>query len=161
MLITTAGFRDVIEMRNENRFEQYDINIELPAPLVPRSQRLVVSERIAANGRILTPLDEDEVRALIPHLLEKEIQSVAVGFLHSYRNNSHEKRVREIICAEAPELEVTLSSEVSPEMREFERISTACANAYVQPLMSTHFRSLSSQLHTKGLDCPLFLMLSG
>ena len=161
VLITTSGFRDVIEMRNENRFEQYDINIELPAPLVPRSQRLVVSERIAANGRILTPLDEDEVRALIPHLLEKEIQSVAVGFLHSYRNNSHEKRVREIICAEAPELEVTLSSEVSPEMREFERISTACANAYVQPLMSTHFRSLSSQLHTKGLDCPLFLMLSG
>ena len=160
-LITTFGFRDVVEMRNENRFEQYDINIELPTPLVPRSQRLVVSERIAADGRILKPLDEDEVRALIPHLLEKEIQSVAVGFLHSYRNNSHEQRVREIIFAEAPELEVTLSSEVSPEMREFERISTACANAYVQPLMSRHIRSLASQLRTQGLDCPLFLMLSG
>ena len=114
-LVTTFGFRDVVEMRNENRFEQYDINIELPTPLVPRSQRLVVSERIAADGRILKPLDEDEVRALIPHLLEKEIQSVAVGFLHSYRNNSHEQRVREIIFAEAPELEVTLSSEVSPD----------------------------------------------
>ena len=160
-LITTFGFRDVVEMRNENRFEQYDINIELPTPLVPRSQRLVVSERIAADGRILKPLDENEVRALIPHLLEKEIQSVAVGFLHSYRNNSHEQRVREIIFAEAPELEVTLSSEVSPEMREFERISTACANAYVQPLMSRHIRSLASQLRTQGLDCPLFLMLSG
>ena len=160
-LVTTFGFRDVVEMRNENRFEQYDINIELPTPLVPRSQRLVVSERIAADGRILKPLDEDEVRALIPHLLEKEIQSVAVGFLHSYRNNSHEQRVREIIFAEAPELEVTLSSEVSPEMREFERISTACANAYVQPLMSRHIRSLASQLRTQGLDCPLFLMLSG
>ena len=160
-LVTTLGFRDVVEMRNENRFEQYDINIELPTPLVPRSQRLVVSERIGADGRILKPLNEDEVRALIPHLLEKEIQSVAVGFLHSYRNNAHEQRVREIICAEAPELDVTLSSEVSPEMREFERISTACANAYVQPLMSRHLRSLASQLRTQGLDCPLFLMLSG
>ena len=160
-LVTTLGFRDVVEMRNENRFEQYDINIELPTPLVPRSQRLVVSERIGADGRILKPLNEDEVRALIPHLLEKKIQSVAVGFLHSYRNNSHEQRVREIICAEAPELDVTLSSEVSPEMREFERISTACANAYVQPLMSRHLGSLASQLRTQGLDCPLFLMLSG
>ena len=160
-LVTTLGFRDVVEMRNENRFEQYDINIELPAPLVPRSQRLVVSERIGADGRILKPLNEDEVRALIPHLLEKKIQSVAVGFLHSYRNNSHEQRAREIICAEAPELDVTLSSEVSPEMREFERISTACANAYVQPLMSRHLGSLASQLRTQGLDCPLFLMLSG
>ena len=160
-LVTTLGFRDVVEMRNENRFEQYDINIELPAPLVPRSQRLVVSERIGADGRILKPLNEDEVRALIPHLLEKEIQSVAVGFLHSYRNNAHEQRVREIICAEAPQLDVTLSSEVSPEMREFERISTACANAYVQPLMSRHLGSLASQLRTQGLDCPLFLMLSG
>ena len=160
-LVTTLGFRDVVEMRNENRFEQYDINIELPTPLVPRSQRLVVSERIGADGRILKPLNEDEVRALIPHLLEKKIQSVAVGFLHSYRNNSHEQRAREIICAEAPELDVTLSSEVSPEMREFERISTACANAYVQPLMSGHLQSLASQLRTQGLDCPLFLMLSG
>ena len=160
-LVTTHGFRDVVEMRNENRFEQYDINIELPAPLVPRSQRLVVSERIGADGRILKPLNEGEVRALVPQLLEKEIQSVAVGFLHSYRNNSHEQRVREIICAEAPEIDVTLSSEVSPEMREFERISTACANAYVQPLMSRHLRSLASQLRTQGLDCPLFLMLSG
>ena len=160
-LVTTHGFRDVVEMRNENRFEQYDINIELPAPLVPRSQRLVVSERIGADGRILKPLNEGEVRALVPHLLEKEIQSVAVGFLHSYRNNSHEQRVREIICTEAPEIDVTLSSEVSPEMREFERISTACANAYVQPLMSRHLRSLASQLRTQGLDCPLFLMLSG
>ena len=160
-LVTTHGFRDVVEMRNENRFEQYDINIELPAPLVPRSQRLVVSERIGADGRILKPLNEGEVRALVPHLLEKEIQSVAVGFLHSYRNNSHEQRAREIICAEAPEIDVTLSSEVSPEMREFERISTACANAYVQPLMSRHLRSLASQLRTQGLDCPLFLMLSG
>ena len=160
-LVTTHGFRDVVEMRNENRFEQYDINIELPAPLVPRSQRLVVSERIGADGRILKSLNEGEVRALVPHLLEKEIQSVAVGFLHSYRNNSHEQRVREIISAEAPEIDVTLSSEVSPEMREFERISTACANAYVQPLMSRHLGSLASQLRTQGLDCPLFLMLSG
>ena len=160
-LLTTRGFRDVLEMRNENRFDQYDVNIELPTPLVPRSRRLVISERIAANGCILKPLDESEVRALVPYLIEKKIQSVAIGFLHSYRNDSHEKRVRDIIYTAAPDLEVTLSSEVSPEMREFERISTACANAYVQPMMSRHFRLLSSQLRQKGFDCPLFLMLSG
>ena len=112
-------------------------------------------ERRGASVALVTTL------GFRPHFLEKKIQSVAVGFLHSYRNNAHEQRAREIICAEAPELDVTLSSEVSPEMREFERISTACANAYVQPLMSRHLESLASQLRTQGLDCPLFLMLSG
>ena len=160
-LITTQGFRDSIEMRNENRFEQYDVNIDLPVPLVPRSVRFTVPERIGATGQIFMPLDEDSVKKLVPKLIEQEVQSVAVGFLHSYRNPIHEERTREIILADAPDLEVTLSSEVSPEMREFERISTACANAYVQPLMSNHLRSLDRLLREEGFKCPLFLMLSG
>ena len=160
-LITTQGFRDSIEMRNENRFEQYDVNIDLPVPLVPRSVRFTVPERIGATGQIFMPLDEDSVKKLVPKLIEQEVQSVAVGFLHSYRNPIHEERTREIILADAPELEVTLSSEVSPEMREFERISTACANAYVQPLMSNHLRSMDRLLREDGFKCPLFLMLSG
>tara|TARA_B100000586_G_C20106273_1_gene427485 strand:+ start:76 stop:2178 length:2103 start_codon:yes stop_codon:yes gene_type:complete len=160
-LITTQGFRDSIEMRNENRFEQYDVNIDLPVPLVPRSVRFTVPERIGATGQIFMPLDEDSVKKLVPKLIEQEVQSVAVGFLHSYRNPIHEERTRDIILAEAPELEVTLSSEVAPEMREFERISTACANAYVQPLMSNHLRSLDRLLREEGFKCPLFLMLSG
>jgi N-methylhydantoinase A len=160
-LVTTNGFRDTIEMRNENRYEQYDLNIDLPQPLVPRRLRLPVVERLDAEGNVLIPLDESTVRAIVPVLERSGVKSVAVGFLHSYLNRSHEDRVREILLEALPDLEVTLSSEVSPEMREYERISTACANAYVQPLMSQHLRRLESELHKEDLDCPLFLMLSG
>ena len=160
-LLTTKGFRDSIEMRNENRFEQYDVNIELPTPLVPRAMRYGITERITATGDVLLPLDEKQVRLCVPKLANAGVRSIAVGFLHSYRNSLHEERVREILLEEAPNMEVTLSSEVSPEMREFERISTACANAYVQPLMSRHLRALNDLLRDVGLTCPLFLMLSG
>ena len=160
-LLTTKGFRDSIEMRNENRFEQYDVNIELPTPLVPRAMRYGITERITATGDVLLPLDEEQVRLCVPKLANAGVRSIAVGFLHSYRNSVHEERVREILLEEAPNMEVTLSSEVSPEMREFERISTACANAYVQPLMSRHLRALNDLLRDVGLTCPLFLMLSG
>ena len=160
-LLTTQGFRDSIEIRNENRFEQYDVNIDLPSPLVPRSLRFGVPERMGAAGQVLLPIDENHVAQLVPDLQRQGVKSVAIGFLHSYRNADHEQRARDIILAQVPELEVTLSSEVAPEMREFERISTACANAYVQPLMSSHLRSLDSLLRGDGFDCPLFLMLSG
>ena len=160
-LLTTKGFRDSIEMRNENRFEQYDVNIELPTPLVPRAMRYGITERITATGDVLLPLAEKQVRLCVPKLANAGVRSIAVGFLHSYRNSVHEERVREILLEEAPNMEVTLSSEVSPEMREFERISTACANAYVQPLMSRHLRALNDLLRDVGLTCPLFLMLSG
>ena len=160
-LLTTRGFRDSIEMRNENRFEQYDVNIDLPAPLVPRAMRFSISERISAGGDVLLPLNENDVRTLTPSLLAAGVRSIAIGFLHSYRNGAHEQRVRDILREELPAIEVTLSSEVSPEMREFERISTACANAYVQPLMSGHLRALDERLREAGLTCPLFLMLSG
>ncbi len=160
-LITTEGFRDVIEMRNENRYEQYDLDIDLPTPLVPRRLRLPVRERLNARGEVLLPLAEADVEALIPRLRSEAVRSVAIGFLHSYMNAAHEERARDILLASLPDLEVTLSSAVSPEMREYERISTACANAYVQPLMSRHLRGLQQQLADAGLRCPLYLMLSG
>ncbi len=160
-LLTTRGFRDSIEIRNENRFEQYDVNIDLPSPLVPRSLRFGIPERIGAAGQVLSPLDEDHVARLVPDLCQSGVKSVAIGFLHSYRNPEHEQRTRDIVMSETSELEITLSSEVAPEMREFERISTACANAYVQPLMSNHLRSLDKLLREDGFNCPLFLMLSG
>jgi len=160
-LITTEGFRDTIEMRNENRYEQYDLNIDLPRPLVPRRLRLPVRERLNARGEVLVPLDESGLEAWVPTLRAEGVRSVAIGFLHSYMNAEHEVRARDILWSHLPELEITLSSEVSPEMREYERISTACANAYVQPLMSQHLRGLERELAEEGVRCPLYLMLSG
>ena len=160
-LLTTAGFRDSIEMRNENRYEQYDLDIDLPAPLVPRGRRFPVNERINARGKVLVPLDEAAVEALVPRLEEKGVRSVAIAFLHSYMNDAHEQRARDLLLRRLPSLQVTLSCEVSPEMREYERFSTACANAYVQPLMSAHLAGLQRDLEGEGFVCPLFLMLSG
>jgi len=160
-LLTTAGFRDTIEMRNENRYEQYDLGIDLPVPLVPRARRFPVNERINAKGKVLVPLDEAAVEALAPRLEECGVGSVAIAFLHSYMNDAHERRARELLLRRLPSLEVTLSCEVSPEMREYERFSTACANAYVQPLMSAHLAGLQHELEREGFVCPLFLMLSG
>jgi N-methylhydantoinase A len=160
-LLTTEGFRDTIEIRHENRFEQYDVNIDLPPPLVPRRRRFPVRERMDAQGRVLVPLDEAGVAALADRLARDEIEAVAIGFLHSFTNPAHERRAGEIVAQRLPALAVTLSSDVSPEMREYERFSTACANAYVQPLISRYLRNLESRLHDEGFSCPLFLMLSG
>jgi N-methylhydantoinase A len=160
-LITTQGFRDVIAMGNESRYDQYDLNITLPEPLVPRYLRLGVPERLDNEGKVLLPLDEAAVRALVPVLRREGVQSIAVGFLHSFVDGCHERRVREILGEELPGIPVTLSSEVSPEMREWERFSTAVANAYVQPLMARYLRGLEAGLRAQGLDAPVFLMLSG
>ena len=160
-LVTTEGFRDTIEIRHENRFEQYDVNIDLPPPLVPRRLRFPVRERIDARGRVLVPLDEAGVSSLADGLAAAGIQSVAIGFLHSFTNPAHERRAGEILAARLPGVPVTLSSDVSPEMREYERFSTACANAYVQPLISRYLADLEAMLRDEGFVCPLFLMLSG
>ena len=160
-LLTTEGFRDSIEMRNENRYEQYDLSIDLPRPLVPRALRLPVRERVNAHGDVLVALDEACVERWVERLRREHVESVAVGYLHAYLNPDHEQRTRDILLRHLPELEVSLSSEVSPEMREYERISTACANAYVQPLMSRHLRNLERVLSQEGFRCPLYLMLSG
>ena len=160
-LITTEGFRDTVEIRHENRFEQYDVNIDLPPPLVPRRLRWVVPERTDARGRVIVPLDEAAVAALGPRLDAEGIESIAVGFLHSYVNPAHELRTRELLLEHLRGVTMTLSCEVSPEMREYERLSTACANAYVQPMIGRYLVNLETLLHEQGFVCPLFLMTSG
>jgi len=160
-LLTTEGFRDTIEIRHENRFEQYDVNIDLPPPLVPRRLRFPVRERIDARGRVLVPLDEAGVVRLAERLASERVESVAVGFLHSFTNPAHERRAGEILAMRLPGVAITLSSDVSPEMREYERFSTACANAYVQPMIGRYLADLETMLRREGFVCPLFLMLSG
>ena len=160
-LITTAGHRDALEMAFENRFEQYDVNIDRPLPLVPRELRFTVPERMNAKGEVLRPLDETAARALCGPLLEHGIESVAVGLLHAYANGAHEARIAEILEAELPDLSVTLGSLVCPEIREYERLSTACANAFVKPLMGRYLRSLAALLGGRGFACPFLLMTSG
>jgi len=160
-LITTFGFRDTIEIRHENRFEQYDVGIDLPPPLVLRRLRFPVRERIDARGRVLVPLDETDVERAIAAIAQQGVQAVAVAFLHSFTESAHEQRVAAMLAKQLPRVAVTLSCEVSPEMREFERFSTACANAYLQPLIATYLGNLRRDLIAAGINCPLLLMLSG
>ncbi|HLB96226.1 MAG TPA: hydantoinase/oxoprolinase family protein, partial [Acetobacteraceae bacterium] len=160
-LLTTQGFRDVLAMGNESRYDQYDLNIALPQPLVPRHLRLPVPERLDNEGNVLVPLDTAAVRALVPKLRAEAVESIAVGFLHAFVNPAHERQVRDILAELLPDVPVSLSSEVSPEMREWERFSTTVANAYVQPRMARYLRLLEDGLHGLGVDAPLFLMLSG
>ena len=160
-LLTTEGHRDALEMAFENRFEQYDVNIDRPAPLVPRHLRLAVRERMAADGKVLVPLDAASVTAAIDTLQEAAVESVAIGFLHGYRNAAHEQAVAAAVRERLAGVAITLACEVCPEIREFERLSTACANAYVQPLMASYLASLARQLNNAGMRCPLLLMTSG
>ena len=160
-LITTEGFRDVIAMGNESRYDQYDLNIVLPEPLVPRFLRLPVPERLDNTGQILRPLDEAAVHALIPVLRQEKVESIAVGLLHAFVNPVHERRIAAILQEALPDVPVSLSSDVSPEMREWERFSTTVANAYVQPMMARYLRRLEADLHAAGAVAPLFLMMSG
>jgi len=159
-LVTTDGFRDSVEIAYEHRFEQYDIYMERPKPLVPRYRRHTVPERVAADGVVLLPLDEDAVRALVPTLKEQKVEAVAVCLLHSYANPAHEIRISEILRDAMPGVLVTLSSDVCPEIREYERASTACANAYVQPMMAGYLARLRDGLAKQGIACPLLLMMS-
>ncbi len=160
-LLTTAGHRDALEMAHEDRFEQYDINIDRPRPLVPRYLRLPIHERLDCNGEVLRVLDEASVKATLPILDEHEVESVAIGYLHAFVNAEHEERTAELLRAARPELSITLAAEVCPEIREFERLSTACANAYVRPLMSRYLERLSGELIERGYECPFLLMTSG
>ena len=160
-LITTDGFRDVLDIADEGRYDQYDIYLDKPRPLVPRHLRFTVPERVSIDGRVLTPLDEPALEALLPRILEHGVQSVAVGFIHGYRMSGHEQQALNILRKLAPQLTVTLASEVCPEIREYERLTTASANAYVQPLMTSYLNRLGNELETLGLSCPLLLMTSG
>jgi N-methylhydantoinase A len=141
-LLTTEGHRDALEMALENRFEQYDVNIDRPRPLVPRRLRLPVRERLDAAGRVLVPMDSKSLDAAVAALDGHGVESVAIGFLHAYANPDHEHAAAERVREKLPDVSITLASQVCPEIREYERLSTACANAYVKPLMARYLGSL-------------------
>ena len=154
--ITTEGFRDILEIAYERRYSQYDIDLEKPDLLVPRSRSFTIPERMSASGEVLVPLDEDAAAALIDDIGEAD--AVAICLLHAYANDTHERRLREILLTARPDLQVAISSEVSPEAREFDRLCTTIANAYVQPLMTTYLDAFEAQFRAEGLTCPLLMM---
>ncbi|MEM7190896.1 MAG: hydantoinase/oxoprolinase family protein [Pseudomonadota bacterium] len=160
-LITTQGFRDVIEMRTESRFEQYDLNLTLPPPLLPRNRRYVIEERIDARGEVLIPLDRAAVEALVDKLAAAQYESIAIGLLHAYANDAHERMIHDVLAEKMPDAMISLSSEVSPQMREYERFNTTIANAYIKPLMKSYLGRLRERLKAEGASCPVFLMHSG
>ena len=160
-LITTEGFRDVIEMRTESRFEQYDLNLTLPDPLIPRQSRFTISERVDATGGVLLDLDRAEIEAVADQINAAGYESIAVGLIHSYLNPDHERMVRDVLAEKLPDVMVSLSSEVSPQMREYERFNTVVANAYIKPLMKSYLGRLKGRLEDEGADCSVFLMHSG
>jgi N-methylhydantoinase A len=160
-LITTEGFRDVIEMRTESRFEQYDLNLQLPEPLLPRQHRFTLKERIDARGNVLIPLDRADIETLADDMASYGFESIAIGLIHAYLNDSHERMIRDVFAEKLPDVMISLSSEVSPQMREYERFNTTVANAYIKPLMKSYLGRLKGRLADEGAACPIFLMHSG
>jgi N-methylhydantoinase A len=158
--VTTEGYRDVIEMRTESRYDQYDLDIVLPTPLIPRQDRFPVAGRIDANGRELRPLDEAALERLGRHFASVGYESIAIGFIHAYANPEHERRAREIL-RKYLKVPISISAEVSPQMREYERFNTVCANAYVRPRMETYLTRLKARLGEIGVGCPVFMIHSG
>lgn len=159
--ITTEGFRDVIEMRSENRFEQYDLNLELPKPMVPREARLTLNERMGPNGEILLALDPAEVDAMVATVLDGDFEAVAIGLMHSYANDAHETQMADALRAAAPDLSISISSVISPQMRELPRFNTVIANAYVQPQVADYLGRLVRRLGDAGVTAPVFMLHSG
>lgn len=159
-LLTTAGFRDALEIAREHRYELYDLNLELPRPLIPRHLRFDVPERIAADGTILQPLDESFVRRLVGELGDKGIRAIAVCYLNSFRNPAHERRTAEIVAQIAPPLRVSLSSDVVAEIREYQRSSTTVANVYVQEMVASYLEGLQRRMKRVGFQGSFFVMLS-
>jgi N-methylhydantoinase A len=160
-LIATEGFRDVLDIGTESRYDQYDLSIDKPKPLAPRSLRFTVPERVDAHGAVRLPLDEAAVRALVPKLRAQKVESVAIAFLHAYANPAHERHAGSILQQEMSDLRVTLSSEVCPEIREYERTSTAVANAYVQPLIDGYLGRMADALRVEQFRGAIYLVTSG
>ncbi|MBV8150608.1 MAG: hydantoinase/oxoprolinase family protein [Candidatus Eremiobacteraeota bacterium] len=159
-LITTRGFRDVLEFGRESRYDIYAIDIEIPPPLVPRHLVFEVGERLDYEGNVVEPLDEENVRAIAQILRERKVGAVAICLLHAYRNGAHEERIAQILSGEVPEIAVSLSSHVMPDIREFERACTTVANAYVRPAIRGYLERLSSELRNVQVKAPLLLMTS-
>ena len=159
-LITTAGFRDVLIIGRQKRYETYDMYIDKSEPLVQRRHIVEVIERVAPDGTVVTALDEESVKGAIDAMLETGRETVAVSLLHAYANPEHERRIREQIAARAPELLVSISSEVSPKFREYERTNTTVTNAYVKPIVDSYLRHLDAALKARGIRNELFVMQS-
>ena len=159
-LIVTKGFRDILEFARESRYDIYDIEIDLPAPLVPRSLVFEVTERLDASGRVVTPVDETEVRRIAAELANRGVQAVAVCYLHSFLNPAHERATAAILAEEAPDIAVSLSIDVIPDIREYERACTTAANAYVQPPVRGYLDRLDQGLKRLSVRTPLSMMTS-
>ena len=159
-LLTTAGFRDVLGIGRERRYDLYDLELELPEPLIRRRERWELDERVLADGSVDRPLDPDEVRRVARRMRREGIESVAVSLLHAYRNPDHEREIDRLLHEEIPDVPVSLSSDVAPELGEFVRASTVAANAYVRPLVDRYMQSLQERLERLRIDAPLHLMLS-
>ena len=159
-LLTTQGFRDVLEIGRERKYELYDIFLSMPAPLVPRPWRREAPERLAPDGGVETSLDLEAALAEVAALVEEGVESLAVVFLHAHANGAHERALGAAVAERFPGLSVSLSCEIAPEIREYPRASTTCANAYVRPLAERYLLRLERELKAAGIAGPLFLMLS-
>jgi N-methylhydantoinase A/oxoprolinase/acetone carboxylase beta subunit len=159
-LLTTDGFRDILEMRSEQRYAIYDLFLQYPPPLSPRYLRRGIRERIDRDGNILADVCEDDVRAAVARFRREGVEAIAVACLHSYRNPANERRIAELVRAEWPDVPLTLSSDIAPEIREYERTSTTVANAYTLPLMARYLKTLEQKLASAGFGGNFYLMLS-
>jgi N-methylhydantoinase A/oxoprolinase/acetone carboxylase beta subunit len=159
-LITTGGFRDVLEIGIEQLYSIYDLFAPYPAPLIPRERRHEVTERLARDGSVIEPLDEAGVRDLVARLAADGVESIAVALIHAYRNGAHERRIADIVREMAPEIAVSLSSNVAPLVGEYERTSTTAADAYVKPLVRRYVSDLIDQLAHEGFDRQIYMVLS-
>ncbi len=159
--VTTEGFRDILEIAYERRYSQYDIDLEKPDFLVPRERSLTVKERMSAEGRVLIEMDDASIQALLTELDDCRTEAVAICLMHAYANPEHERRLRDILARERPHLTVSISSEVSPEAREFDRLCTTIANAYIQPLMETYLSRFAERFAEECVTCPILMMTAG
>src|SRR5499426_2777792 len=159
-LLMTRGFRDVLIIGRERRYQVYDLQIEKPAPLIRRRLIAEVTERVLADGSVRTPLDEADARRAIRELAARGVTTLAVCLLHSYLNSAHERRIAAIAAEEAPDVTVTLSHEVSPTFREYERTSTTVVNAYVMSIVRDYLRGLAAEMSGRGCRSRLFVMQS-
>src|SRR5262249_5973851 len=159
-LITTAGFRDVIIIGRQKRYETYDLYIDKPRPLVQRRHIAEVVERVGADGSVVTPLDEASVNRAIDAMLASGRETIAVSLLHAYARPDHERRIRELIARRAPNLSVSISSDISPKLREYERTNTTLTNAYVRPIVDRYLAHLERALRERGVTKDVFVMQS-
>ena len=159
--ITTEGFRDVLDIGYESRFDQYDILIEKTMSLVPRKHRYVIEERTDINGTIIKPINAKNFQSLVDTIKKEKFESIGIGFLHSYANSKNENDLKDFLLKHLPDVEISISSDVCPEIREYERFTTTVVNSYIKPLMSRYLKKLDSELKQNGFNCPLLLMTSG